>query len=187
MSGPTDPPTPQGDPMLRPSPRTLRRALAGTLLLAAAAAPVLAAAPAEASNAVTRATVISRAQNWMSRNVQYSQTATATGPAGKARYRTDCSGFVSMTWELTPTGLSAPNTTTLKTATYSTKIAKANLKEGDILDGPGHVVLFQKWANSAHTTFWLYEEANPTEDMNHRVASLSTYSSYTAYRYNKIK
>lgn len=50
-----------------------------------------------------------------------------------------------------PTGIGTPNTNVLATSKYTHKIAKKNLKKGDILDSPAHVVLFQKWANKAHT------------------------------------
>ncbi|MEV0841772.1 hypothetical protein AB0I55_19720 [Actinocatenispora sera] len=175
--------------MRRPS-RTFGRLLAGAALaVAAVAAPIAASAPAQAhtGDPITRHEVMLRAHNWMNRNIQYSQGGTATGPKGKVTYRRDCSGFVSMAWKLKPTGMSAPVTTTLSTSKYTHKIAKKNLKKGDILDSAAHVVLFEKWANKAHTRILLYEEANPSEDMNHYSAPLSKYSGFKAYRYNKIK
>jgi hypothetical protein len=137
---------------------------------------------------ISRTEVLARAQNWTDRNIQYSQTATATGPGGAHSWRTDCSGFVSMAWLISPTGLSAPSTRTLPDAKYTHTIGgKANLKPGDILNWyDHHTVLFEKWANSAHTSIWLYEESNPTDDMNHRTAALSDYASYTALRYDNI-
>jgi hypothetical protein len=136
---------------------------------------------------ISRTDVLARAQNWSDRNVPYSQSATATGPGGAHTWRTDCSGFVSMAWLISPTGLSAPTTRSLPSSTYTHDIAKANLKPGDILNWyDHHTVLFQKWANSGHTSLWLYEEANPSQDMNHRTAPLSDYASYTALRYNNI-
>ena len=174
-------------PMTRRS--VLRSALA-TTMIAAAAVTVAPASPASAApnDPISRADVIDRAQNWMDRNIQYSQTGTATGPAGTYSWRRDCSGFVSMALKLGPTGLSAPNTSALATSTYSFGISRANLKAGDYLVDPGnHVVLFQKWANADHTQFWLYEESNPTSDMNHRIASLSSYAGYLARRANNIR
>ncbi len=49
-----------------------------------------------------------------------------------------------------------------------------------------HVVMLQKWADSAHTRFWMYEESNPTTDMEHRVASSSTCASCSARRAKNI-
>ncbi|MGA8114721.1 MAG: hypothetical protein WCA46_13730 [Actinocatenispora sp.] len=142
-------------------------------------------ASATINHNIKRTTVTDRAMNWVKRNVQYSQAGTASDPDGNHTYRRDCSGFVSMAWHITPTGMSAPTTWTIQGHAHA--IAKKNLKRGDILAWPHHhVVLFGKWANSAHTSFWLYEEANPSQDMNHRVASLSSYGSYHAWRYNHI-
>src|SRR6476620_687840 len=166
------------------SRRTMLRSTLATTMIAAAVT-VAPASPASAApnDPISRADVVARAQNWMDRNIQYSQSGTATGPDGVYSWRRDCSGFVSMALKLVPTGLSAPNTNALATSTYSFGIAKANLKAGDYLVDPGnHVVLFQKWANADHTQFWLYEESNPTTDMEHRVANLSSYSGYLARR-----
>jgi hypothetical protein len=183
----TDPSRPATRPMTRRT--VLRTALASTMI-AAAAVTVAPASPASAApnDPISRADVISRAQNWMDRNIQYSQSGTATGPDGVYSWRRDCSGFVSMALKLGPTGLSAPNTNALATSTYSFGISRANLKAGDYLVDPGnHVVLFQKWANADHTQFWLYEESNPTTDMEHRVANLSSYAGYLARRANNIR
>lgn len=167
----------------------VRSGLASTMLAAA----VFAIAPAPAAHAdlndpISRADVIARAQNWVDRNIQYSQSATATGPSGVYSWRTDCSGFVSMALKLGPSGLSAPNTTALAGSTYGYNINRANMQAGDYLvDAGNHTVLFHKWANAAHTQFWLYEQSNPTSDMNHRVAYLSSYSGYVAKRAHNIR
>jgi hypothetical protein len=134
---------------------------------------------------VSRTTVIDRAWFWVNRNVQYSQSATYPGPAGQARYRTDCSGYVSMCLMLPAPG---PNTTALAGSTYTVGITKANLRKGDMLvDGGNHVVLFQRWTNDAKTAFMLFEQSNPTTDMNHREASLSSYSGFQARRARNIR
>lgn len=173
------------------SPARVTHPLRLVAVVAAAAVAVLMAptfsSPAHAAigGKIKRSTVRNRAQNWFDRNIQYSQSGTASDPDGNHRYRRDCSGFVSMAWHVKPTGLSAPTTWTIEN--YAHKIAKKNLKRGDILAWPHHhVVLFGSWANSAHTRFWLFEEANPTQDMNHRRAYLSSYGDYHAWRYNKI-
>jgi hypothetical protein len=170
--------------------RTVVRSAIATSLLAVTAFGVAPATSAQAApnDPISRAAVIDRAQNWMDRNIQYSQTGTATGPDGVYSWRRDCSGFVSMALKLGPTGLNAPNTTALATSTYSFGISRANLRAGDFLVDPGnHTVLFHKWANADHTQFWLYEESNPTDDMNHRIANLSSYSGYLARRANNIR
>jgi hypothetical protein len=134
---------------------------------------------------IHRSTVIDRAWTWVNRGIQYSQQGVAEDAERNHTYRRDCSGFVSMCWHLRPSGLGCPWTGSL--GEYSRAKAKANLQRGDILLDPGnHVVLFQRWTNAAQTTFMLFELGNTASDMNHREASLSSYSGFTAREYNKI-
>lgn len=171
--------------------RTVPRWLATLAVTAAACALALAAGPGavHAANAqsqpISRSEVIARAQNWYERNVPYSQGGTASDPDGSHTYRRDCSGFVSMAWHLSADGMGAATTSSLPN--YANSISKSSLKAGDILDYPGHhTVLFEKWANADHTQFVYFSEGSTATDMNHTTASLSSYSSYHAYRYKKI-
>jgi cell wall-associated NlpC family hydrolase len=74
----------------------------------------------------------------------------------------DCSAFVSKAW-----GLSRHTTDNL--AAVSHAISKEELKQGDALnlttandnDGTGHVRLFDRWADAAHTRMYVYEETPP--------------------------
>lgn len=180
------------------SSSTKARPLLRRVVLAVAASVAVALTPVLATSAeahdgqhdllggsIKRSEVIERAWTWVRRGIQYSQSGTAADAERHHSYRRDCSGYISMVWHIRPTGMSAPWTGSL--GNYSTAKAKSNLKRGDILLDPGnHVVLFHKWANTAHTKFYLFEMANPTSDMNHRVAYLSSYSGYTARRYNHI-
>lgn len=172
------------------SPRISRRAAllgGGATLLATAVGALGSASPAHAgiNDSITRSAVIDRAWTWVNRGIQYSQQGVADDAERNHTYRRDCSGFVSMCWHISPTGLSAPTTWTLPN--YANRINKADLRKGDILDWPyNHCVLFQSWANSAHTMFNLFELANTADDMNHRTAYLSSYADYNAYRYTKI-
>src|SRR5689334_16974232 len=52
----------------------------------------------QSGGSVDQATVLARAQAWVDQNVAYTQTC-GHDPGGY--YREDCSGFVSMAWELT--------------------------------------------------------------------------------------
>ncbi len=85
----------------------------------------LQAADAQAAAAVpkvTRAQVITRAKTWhphTSSRVPYSQSKTHGG------YRTDCSGYASMTLRLPKPG---PNTVGLASSTYSTRIKMSQLR-----------------------------------------------------------
>jgi hypothetical protein len=102
-----------------------------------------------------------RGNTWVAAKVSYSQKRYYSNAYG--RYRTDCSGYVSMMWGLT----SSYTTQTLPKVSYA--IAKAQLRSGDILDSPGyHVVLFDAWADAAHTRYWGYEET-PNPGATHHV------------------
>ncbi|MFF5987702.1 GH25 family lysozyme [Prauserella flavalba] len=107
--------------------------------------------------AITRDEVIDRAKKWSDDPVPYSMENYHDG------YRTDCSGYVSMAWQL-DTSLS---TVTLPDVSHP--IEKSELKKGDIIGnlGPGtggaagHVVIFEKWANDDRTEYWAYEQTPP--------------------------
>jgi len=165
-----------------------RTALSASLLAAGGAVVLAPAAEAAPNDPILRSDVMDRARNWVSRNIQYDQRATAGGPSGTYRWRTDCSGFVSMALKLGPTGIGCPNTTALAGTTYGTGIAKADMRGGDYLVRSGvHCVLFQMWGNDAKTTLWVFELGSPSSDMNHRKANLSEFSSYVARRPRNIR
>ena len=140
------------------------------------------AADASYGGTITRAEVIKRAKDWWDRKIPYSQTAYASDINRGKTYRTDCSGFVSMAWKLT----SSRTTSTLDEV--ATKIAWANLKPGDMILRNGHVKLFEKWANTAHTSVWIYEEGSTSTDMDHETVSIATLKDggYLPWKYNKI-
>ncbi|GII76881.1 hypothetical protein Sru01_18630 [Sphaerisporangium rufum] len=132
---------------------------------------------------VTRSEMIDRAKTWhphTSSRIPYSQSKTHGG------YRTDCSGFVSMTLKLPKPG---PITVGLASATYSKRITLAQLKKGDlIIDAIGtnttrHVVIFEKWTDAKRTAYWAYEQRGGY-GTDHRVRSygLSSGSEYKPYR-----
>ena len=74
----------------------------------------------------------------------------------------DCSAFVSKVW-----GVSRHTTDNLSAVSHA--ISKDDLRTGDALnlttgadpEGDGHVRLFDKWADAAHTKMWVYEETPP--------------------------
>lgn len=154
----------------------------------AGAAPALAAAPAtsKVGGTIKRSEVISRAKFWYDRRskIRYNMNGSYPDPQGR-RYRTDCSGYVSMALHLS----SSLSTVTLPGVGRS--ISKKSMHAGDYIGhmGPGtggsggHVRLFEKWANSAHTTYWAYDFGSTP--IRHQVYSLST-AGYTAYSYKHI-
>ena len=91
--------------------------------------------------------VIANAKTWLNPAVPYSQSAYHNG------YRTDCSGYVSMAWQL---GTSA---TTWTLPNYSSPVTKDTLKAGDVLLNINeHVLIFSSWANTAKTQYYAYEQ-----------------------------
>jgi hypothetical protein len=102
-----------------------------------------------------------RGNSWVAAKVSYSQKRYYAN--GYGRYRTDCSGFVSMMWALP----SSYTTRTLPKISHA--ITKDQLRSGDILNSAGyHTVLFDAWANAAHTRYWGYEET-PNPGATHHV------------------
>lgn len=108
---------------------------------------------------VDRATMVARGKSWVDKNVPYSGTSYYEG------YRQDCSGFVSMCWQL------STSMTTANMMNVANNITKGELLPGDAIlchqgDAPGqthHVVLFVGWTDSSKTHFTGYEEANPSK------------------------
>jgi hypothetical protein len=145
-----------------------------------------------ASATITRDQVLTRARSWVDANVKYSQSKIYGNQYGT--YRTDCSGFVSMAWGLTPSGISSPNTNSLPQ--YGTWLNSLDdLRPGDAIDKPGsHVVLFVSWADSGHTVANVYEETSYTDEEGPdpgTIASRWTRTSlinggYRPLRYNNI-
>lgn len=119
-----------------------------------------------------------RAQSWVDAHVAYSMSHTYTNTYGT--YRRDCSGYVSMAWALP----SSYTTATLPNISFG--IAKAELRRGDVLlhkatpGSSGHVVLFDQWANSAHTSYEGYEES-PSSGAAHHVLPYPYWSGHGTY------
>jgi hypothetical protein len=100
---------------------------------------------------------VKRAQSWVDAHVPYSQSHAYTNRYGT--YRQDCSGFVSLAWALS----SSYTTATLPQVSFI--IPEQDLRRGDVLlhlatrKTSGHVVLFDRWADAAHTSYVAYEES----------------------------
>jgi len=135
--------------------------------------------------AITRAEVLKRGQYWVSMNLPYSQTRTYRDIEGTHTYRTDCSGFVSMAWHASPSGIGTYWTGNMYLVTHP--ITKAELLPGDaILNSGSHVVLFAGWYDSAHTKYYGMEEGS-----RGAIKSVIPYpywgrSGYSPVRYDKI-
>jgi hypothetical protein len=142
-----------------------------------------------------------RAATWLTADnggpVPYSMSRCFPGftaaPCTVPQYRTDCSGFVSMAFGLSRSYVTAE----MDNSTFATRISKQDLRPGDLmLNGNppsgsfGHVVLFEKWADSAHTKYLGYEQSG-SGGTRHHVIPYPYFASYTPslfpYRYNNIK
>ncbi|WP_305784476.1 hypothetical protein [Symbioplanes lichenis] len=134
---------------------------------------------------IQRADVLERGINWYNRNIPYSQSATATDKGAGKRYRTDCSGFVSMAWKL------KTSLTTRSLDTVSHVINWNDLLPGDALLKKGtHVQLFERWVDEdTKADFWIYEEGSTASDMNRRKIHVidARHSGYEPYRYDSIR
>jgi hypothetical protein len=132
------------------------------------------------STSAGRRRAIERGFGWLDENVPYSQTGNNDG------YRTDCSGFISMCWEL------SQSFTTVDF--YSGGGESQRLEEyddllpGDALvrrgSGSGHMVLFLGWNDTAKKGACVLEEASKELDMEFRVRTTSSLRSggYRAIR-----
>lgn len=108
---------------------------------------------------ISRKEIISRGQYWIDRKVPYSMTGSYPDPHG-TKYRTDCSGFVSMALHST-----APGASTVNLPDIATEIAWKDLKPGDFVGtlGPGtggadgHVTLFLSWVDSTKKSYHTLE------------------------------
>ncbi|GAA1402880.1 hypothetical protein GCM10009639_46840 [Kitasatospora putterlickiae] len=102
---------------------------------------------------MTRSQVLARAASWYGIGLQYSGTSTYQG------YRTDCSGYASMAWQLSKPGL---DTTKYVPNGAAHWISKGELKPGDALldddaGDDGHIVIFERWTDSSQTSYMGYE------------------------------
>ncbi|MGW4894757.1 hypothetical protein ACWEQL_21180 [Kitasatospora sp. NPDC004240] len=139
---------------------------------------------------VTRDQVLARARHWAEKRVGYSQKLWWSDNATGGGYRQDCSGFVSMAWQLTD----SYDTTGL--FSVADRITWEELQPGDALDiggYTGHAILFAGWTDKAQGAFRYYSESSksrPTSVATARrgdalIAKHPT-SAYVPLRYRKI-
>jgi hypothetical protein len=112
------------------------------------------------------------ASTWLNPPVYYSQSDYHNG------YRQDCSGYVSMAWQL---GTSA---VTWTLPNYAYQIDKSQLQQGDILlNVDEHVLLFDRWTDGSQTMYYAYEQT-PPQTIYHAVQYpyWPGYGTYVPYR-----
>ncbi|WHM38595.1 peptidoglycan-binding protein [Streptomyces sp. BPTC-684] len=133
---------------------------------------------------MTRADIINRAKKWVTAQVPYSMEKYWSDG-----YRQDCSGFVSMAWNL------GTNEWTGSLDAFAVRIAREELQPGDILlfhnpDNPtrgSHVVIFGGWTDYTHTYYVAYEQTPPlVRKQATPYGYWSNSSRYLPYRYKGL-
>jgi hypothetical protein len=114
-----------------------------------------------------RQAAIKRGFTWFDDHVPYSQSKTHEG------YRTDCSGFVSMSWELSKPG---ETTSSFGESSKYPKLSSYNdLVPGDALNAAGHhVVMFLGWNDKAKSGMCVIEQQCTKCGMQFHVRSTSS-------------
>ncbi|WP_066955460.1 peptidoglycan-binding protein, partial [Streptomyces lushanensis] len=132
----------------------------------------------------TRADIINRARRWASARVPYSLDRFWSDG-----YRQDCSGFVSMAWNL------PGNEWTGTLARYGVEIDREELQPGDMLlfHNPAspikgsHVTIFGGWTDYTRSSYLAYEQAQP--HARRRPTPMAYWSNsgrYVPYRYRGL-
>lgn len=132
-----------------------------------------------------RETAVRRGFSWYDANVPYSQSRYHGG------YRTDCSGFISMAWQL---GTSYTTASFISGGGESFPLGSYDaLRPGDALvrrsNGAGHIVMFLGWNNSAKTSACVIEQSSTALDMEFGTRTTSSLRSggYKAIRADKFR
>ncbi|MEV7424126.1 peptidoglycan-binding protein [Streptomyces sp. NPDC091212] len=132
----------------------------------------------------TRADIINRAKRWVNAKVPYSMEKFWSDG-----YRQDCSGYVSMAWNL------EGNEWTGSLAQFGVRIEREELQPGDILlfhnpadpNKGSHVTIFGGWTDYTHSSYVAYEQTKPhTRSQATPMAYWSNSSRYVPYRYKGL-
>ncbi|AYG82669.1 hypothetical protein DWB77_04853 [Streptomyces hundungensis] len=133
---------------------------------------------------ITRAEIINRAKTWVTAAVPYNMEAYWSDG-----YRQDCSGFVSMAWNL------GTNEWTGSLAKFAVRITRDELQPGDILlfhnpanpNKGSHVVIFGGWTDATHAYYTAYEQTPPhAREQATPYAYWKDSASYVPYRYKAV-
>jgi len=136
--------------------------------------------------AISRTTILARAQSWIDVPVKYSQSKYFAAVKGDGKYRTDCSGFTSMTWR-TRNSYGATSYTTRSLHVVSTKIKYVDLRPGDALVKYNyHARIFYGWVDDSHTQYVCYEQTGPTSKSSIKNIESDIDFGYRAYRYDHV-
>ncbi|MFE2494916.1 peptidoglycan-binding protein [Streptomyces scopuliridis] len=134
--------------------------------------------------ATTRADIINRAKRWVQAQVPYSMEKYWSDG-----YRQDCSGYVSMAWNL------SDNEWTGSLADFGVRISQDELEPGDMLlfhnpadpNKGSHVTLFGGWTDYTHSYYVAYEQTKPyARTQSTPVGYWSNSDRYVPYRYKGL-
>ncbi|WP_221362301.1 peptidoglycan-binding protein, partial [Streptomyces beigongshangae] len=133
----------------------------------------------------TRTEIIERAGRWVAARVPYDMNAYWSDG-----YRQDCSGFVSMAWNL------GVNEWTGSLDTYGVRIGRDELRAGDILlfhnpadpERGSHVTVFGGWRDGTRKQYLAYELTRPhARRQTTPYAYWSNANRYLPYRYKGLR
>ncbi|GGY52160.1 peptidoglycan-binding protein [Streptomyces tanashiensis] len=148
------------------------------------AVPTTSQTATEALRPTTRAEIVNRAKKWVSAQVPYSMEKYWSDG-----YRQDCSGYISMAWNL------RSNEWTGSLDRFAERIDRTELQAGDILlfHNPAnptrgsHVTIFGGWTDYTHTSYLAYEQTKPrTRKQATPMAYWENSDRYVAYRYKGV-
>ena len=156
-----------------PNQRSYRMGLKALFVLTVLMCSLASTAPAMA---ISRATVLARAQSWIDIPVRYSQTHYYKG------YRTDCSGFTSMAWKTTRGG-HAISYSTRSLHSIATSIPADALLPGDAMVKYNyHAQIFYGWLDASHTYYVVYEQTGPNSKITVQNMADNLARGYIPYR-----
>ncbi|MCT4356097.1 peptidoglycan-binding protein [Streptomyces sp. Je 1-79] len=148
------------------------------------AAPTISQITGQSLRKTTRAEIVNRAKRWVNAQVPYSMERYWSDG-----YRQDCSGYISMVWNL------RGNEWTGSLDRFAERIDRTQLQAGDILlfHNPAnpttgsHVTLFGGWTDYTHTSYIAYEQTKPrTRRQATPLAYWVDSDRYVAYRYKGV-
>lgn len=143
------------------------------------------AAHSAITGGLTRAQILARAKPWVTANVYYSHDDCHTDGEGRM-YRQDCSGFVSMAWGLDRSYRTASFVE--DTGDWTSLKGWGSMQPGDAAVKNGHIALFVRWANTAHTSMIMWEESTWNVGTIEQTFSISYLNgdNYHPIRYTRI-
>ncbi|MEV7534621.1 peptidoglycan-binding protein [Streptomyces hydrogenans] len=148
------------------------------------AVPTTSQISTETLRRTTRTEIINRAKKWVTAQVPYSMEKYWSDG-----YRQDCSGYISMAWNL------RSNEWTGSLDRFAVRIDRTELQPGDILlfHNPAnptrgsHVTIFGGWTDYTHTSYVAYEQTKPrTRKQATPMAYWENSGRYVAYRYKGL-